>query len=135
MPAASFSWSDYLSLAEELGKRADEASLRSAVSRTYYYVYHLALSRAERNGFRPLTGGVHTQLWRLFGSSPEPQCQKLAVIAGRLKQKRERADYEDIYSRLADDVPELLDLARTFASLLNSIPSRHPNSSSMRQSY
>lgn len=53
MPAGSFSWSDYLSLAEELGKSVDEASLRTAVSRIYYYVYHLALSRAESNGFRP----------------------------------------------------------------------------------
>ena len=46
-----FDWSEFLTLADELGKRADEASLRSALSRAYYYVYHLALRRAQDNNF------------------------------------------------------------------------------------
>ncbi len=76
---ASFDWSGYLKLAEELGNRPDEASLRSALSRAYYYVYHLALNRAEANRFQPLQGeGTHTQLWRLYKKNPEPACQALA---------------------------------------------------------
>ena len=54
--AERFNWSGYLQLAEELGKRSDEASLRSALSRAYYYVYHLALERAEANDFKPIPG-------------------------------------------------------------------------------
>lgn len=33
-----FDWSGYLDLALELQKRPDEASLRSAISRAYYFV-------------------------------------------------------------------------------------------------
>jgi hypothetical protein len=48
-----FDWFEYLQLADELGERAEEGALRSAISRAYYYVYHQALERAEANGFRP----------------------------------------------------------------------------------
>ena len=44
-------------LAEELGQRTDEASLRSALSRAYYFVYHLALQRAEANNRLSKAGG------------------------------------------------------------------------------
>ena len=37
-----FDWTEYARLAEELGTRADEASLRTAISRAYYSVYHQA---------------------------------------------------------------------------------------------
>ena len=131
--AAPFNWSDYLTLAEELGTRADEASLRSALSRAYYYVYHLALKRAEANNFKIIPGeGTHTQLWRLFNTSPEPACQKLAQIAGRLKEKRERADYNPNFIRIEDEVPELLAEARDFAARLDKLPARHPNPASVR---
>jgi len=46
-----FDWTGYLALAQELATRNEEACLRSSVSRAYYFVYNLALSRAERNGF------------------------------------------------------------------------------------
>ena len=37
-----FDWTEYARLAEELGTRPDEASLRTAISRAYYSVYHQA---------------------------------------------------------------------------------------------
>ena len=37
-----FDWNDYARLADELSKREDEASLRTAISRLYYSVYHQA---------------------------------------------------------------------------------------------
>jgi hypothetical protein len=93
-----FDWSEYLQLAEELGRRPDEGSLRSAISRAYYYVYHLALDRAEANRFKPLSGeSTHTQLWRCYSDSPEPECMRLGQLALRLKERRERADYKSRY--------------------------------------
>jgi uncharacterized protein (UPF0332 family) len=134
MAAVPFDWSEYFRLADQLGKRADEASLRSAISRAYYYVYHLALTRAEANSYKSLPGeGTHSQLWRVFSRSPEPDCQRLAVIAVRLKEKRERADYENYFVRVVEEVPILLADAREFAALLNRLPVRHPNPGSMRQ--
>ena len=131
--AEQFNWSGYLHLAEELGKRSDEASLRSALSRAYYYVYHLALERAEANDFRPISGGTHTQLWQFFDGSPEPACKKLAILARRLKDKRVRADYNKNFNRIAEEVPEILEDARNFAAQLDRVDARHPNQRSMRR--
>lgn len=134
MAAQPFNWSGYFQLAEELATRQNEASLRSALSRAYYYVYHLALERAETNGFKILPGEAsHKQLWRNYSGSPEPACQRLAVIAERLKEKRERADYHQTYNRIADDIPDMLADARDFAGHLHRLPSRHPNPASVRQ--
>jgi uncharacterized protein (UPF0332 family) len=128
----AFNWSEYYGLAEELGKRADEASLRSAISRAYYYVYNLALRRAEANDFKFVIGGIHTQLWRVFQDSPEPDCKQLGTIAARLKEKRERADYNSFFARVQDEVPVLLADARDFAARLDKLPARFPNPKSMR---
>src|SRR5438477_4967283 len=124
-----FDWSEYLKLAGELGKRmGEEGSLRSSISRAYYYVYHLALQRAQGNNFKPLSGeGTHTQLWRCLSDSPEPDCRRLAEIASRLKEKRERADYNPHFLRIQEEVPELLIDAQNFAALLRKLPERHPD--------
>ena len=129
-----FDWSEYLRLADELGAREDEASLRSALRRAYYYVYHLALKRAQENDFQALSGeGTHAQLWRVFSTNPEPACRKLAEIAVRLKEKRERADYNSFYVRLQEEIPDVLADAREFAARLGSLPARHPNPKSQRR--
>src|SRR5271167_1096060 len=134
MSASPFGWSRYLTLADELGSRSEEAALRSAVSRVYYYVYHLALERAERNGFAPTRGeSTHVQQWRLFKKSPEPTCLNLAEIALRLKERRERADYNNSFVRLAEEIQPLLTDARTFAAMLNRLAPRHPDPASVRQ--
>lgn len=64
---------------------------------------------------------------------PGPDCQKVAVIALRLKEKRERADYNNHFARIAEEVPGLLEDAAEFASLLGKIPARLPNPRSIRQ--
>lgn len=134
MAAQPFDWSGYLQLAEELAKRHDEASMRSALSRAYYYVYHLALQRAQLNGFVTEPGeGTHKQLWRNYSGSPDPDCRTLAEIAVRLKEKRERADYQQTFNRIADEVPRVLDDARDFAGRLKRLNPRHPNRASVRQ--
>jgi hypothetical protein len=134
MAAVPFDWSEYSRLADELGNRSDEASLRSAISRAYYYVYHLALARAEANSYRAMPGeATHAQLWRVFSQSPEPDCKRLAVIAFRLKEKRERADYENYFVRVVEEVPALLADAQDFAVLLKRLPARHPNPGSVRR--
>lgn len=131
--AAHFNWLDYLTLAEELSRRQDEASLRSAVSRAYYYVYHLALQRAKANDFiaRP-DEGTHKQLWRLYNGSPEAACQSLARIANRLKERREQADYNPAFEHSEEEVAELIEDARKFSEKLTELPARHPNPRSVR---
>jgi uncharacterized protein (UPF0332 family) len=133
MPIAPFDWSEYLQLAEDLAKRGNEGSLRSAISRAYYYVYHLALKRAQTNGLIFVQGGMHAQLWRVFSESPDPDCRKLGTIAGRLKKLRDRADYEPSFPRVQEEIPYTLADARDFATLLVKVPVRLPNPKSVRQ--
>jgi hypothetical protein len=134
MAALPFDWLGYYTLANELAARADEASLRSAMSRAYYYVYQLALARAKANGFAIVAGEAsHKQLWRNYSESSEPTCKKLAVIAMRLKEKRERADYQDVYRRISDDIPGMLTDAQSFAGLLQTLHARFPDPAHVRQ--
>jgi uncharacterized protein (UPF0332 family) len=109
MAAPPFDWYEYFRLADELGQRTDEASLRSAISRAYYFVYHLALNRAQANNFNlKLDEFTHAQLWLLFSGNPEPECQRLAVIANRMKEKRVRADYRPSFARIDEEVPTII---------------------------
>src|SRR5271166_3186842 len=117
MAAQPFDWTRYYTLAAQLAGRQDEASRRSAISRAYYYVYHIALARAAGNGFVREPGEAsQQQLWRNYSSSPDPNCKKLGEIAKRLKEKRERADYEKSYVRIDDDVNGLIKEANDFAA-------------------
>lgn len=134
MADQTFDWSEYLKLAEELAARKEEACLRSSLSRAYYYVYNLALSRAKRNGFVPVQGeSTHGQLWRLFSGSPESECIKLGQIALRLKERREKADYKPVYRRIEEDIPQVLEEAQAFAARLEKLAPRHPNPGSVRR--
>ena len=130
----AFDWSEYLKLAQELASRKEEGCLRSSLSRAYYYVYNLALARAERNGFVSRQGeSTHGQLWRLFSQSPQPECVNLGQIALRLKERREKADYRPVYRRIEEDVPQVLADAQDFAMRLGSLAPRHPDPGSVRR--
>lgn len=127
MAGRTFDWQGFLSLAEELGVRQDEASLRSALSRSYYFVYHQALDRALNNGYRARSGdSSHAQLWQLFEASPDPDCRRLGVLGSRLREIRNRADYEPTFSRINEQTPRCLSDAKQFAENLRKLPQRFP---------
>lgn len=133
MATDPFDWPDFLTLAEELSVRREEYCLRTAIGRAYYYAYHLARQRVLDNQFTIALGGdSHKQVWEKFGNSPEPACRKLHGLAIRLKDKRQRADYDKHYSRIQDEFPTVLDLARRFATELSTLPARHPVNTGIR---
>lgn len=123
-----FDWNNYLTLAEELATRADEAAKRSAISRAYYCVFNLAFARAQSNaGSPPGEYGHHQWCWDRYKSTPEPSCRQLGIDGERMKWRRVRADYNpaDI-RRLDDEVRRMLDEARQFRTTLLGLPSRYP---------
>ena len=78
-----FDWNEFLTLAKALSRAvSDEASLRSAVSRSYYSAFKLAMERAELNGYRDKFDetGVVTS----FYGTLQPQLQKRRMPAPRL---------------------------------------------------
>jgi uncharacterized protein (UPF0332 family) len=134
MADSPFDWSEYFRLAQELARRADEASVRSAISRAYYFVYHLALKRAAANNFSlKLDEGTHAQLWVVFSGNPEPDCQWLGVIGNRLRDRRVRADYKVYFPRIREEVPGVIADAQEFANRLGRLDPRHPNPGSIRR--
>jgi uncharacterized protein (UPF0332 family) len=127
MATPPFDWSQLFTLAQELGLRAEESCHRTAMGRAYYYVYHLALARALDNGLVVRSGeGTHTQMWRNYNSSPDLDTRRLGQIAQRLKEKRERADYNQHYARLEEDIPVMLADAQDFVNKLAVLPARFP---------
>jgi len=90
----NFDWSLYLRLARELGGRADDASKRTAISRAYYYAFHVANDhlKAHRVLLNP-TKGAHERVWDIFIKSSRRECIKIGTDGYRLKAARREADY------------------------------------------
>ena len=108
-----FRWSDYLTLAQDLIKRSDEAALRSAISRSYYAVFGTAtetltakkISLKKTRRRKKLNS--HEAVWYTYRSDSRTSWQKVGTDGDRLKRERVRADYKPyaaISSALAGSV-------------------------------
>jgi uncharacterized protein (UPF0332 family) len=96
-----FAWGDYQALARTLAVQADEASLRSAVSRAYYASFGSARTVATTRGFvSTRTGADHSALWRWFAAETSKEGRRIANLGFRLRLKRTKADYRDVVSGL-----------------------------------
>lgn len=123
----SFSWSDYLKLAQKLVVIDDEAAQRSAISRAYYFVFHLAQERAINNGLVLQKMDGHKQTWNCFIFSPDSDCKKLGLAGQRLRDRRNKADYDEPYrGRITEEAGEAVTDAIEFSANLQSLPARHP---------
>jgi hypothetical protein len=123
-----FDWNAYLTLAEELSTRADEASKRTAISRAYYCVFNLAFARAElTTGGYPGEEGYHKWCWRKYMETPDLSCKQLGVEGDRMAGRRVRVDYKaaDI-PRLDGKVRRMMEDARQFLTDLANLNPRYP---------
>jgi hypothetical protein len=120
-----FDWSGFLELAERLAREEDEASQRSAISRAYYGAFHLArrhLERSRKGAFSlPPTGDKHMAVWRELQAGRGSE--RSAGFAGdRLRQLRNKADYENVLGHLKQELADALDRARMVRRLLEAAP-------------
>jgi uncharacterized protein (UPF0332 family) len=123
----AFDWLQYLNLAEQLSRGTDEASHRSAISRAYYFLYHVAYSRAVANHYRRSEDATtHMSLWLHYERNNNLECRTVAVIGQRLLQKRNRADYQDNYDRISEEMVETLRNARRCADIIEALPPQFP---------
>ncbi len=123
-----FDWNNYLTLAEELATRADEASKRTAISRAYYCVFNLAFTRAVNTAGRyPGGESYHKWCWSKYEGTPDESCRQLGIDGSRMAQRRVRADYKDAdIHRLDDKVGRMLEDARQFRTDLAALNPRYP---------
>src|SRR5690349_21119049 len=97
-----FNWSNYFSLAEALNRQKgqlanSDACQRSAISRAYYAVFHIAWDYAlELNDFPQVnTENIHEQVRKYYQTSPDARRQIIGILLDRLRQNRNKADYTD----------------------------------------
>lgn len=123
-----FDWNNYLSLAEDLASKPDEASKRTAISRAYYCVFNLAFARAELTaGPYPKQQGYHKWCWSKYMATPDLSCRRLGVDGDRMFRLRVRADYDaaDI-PRLGDKVIRMLQDVHLLVAALAALNPRYP---------
>lgn len=126
-----FDWNNFLVLAEDLARKDDEASKRSAISRAYYFVFHLAFARAESTA-GPFREGEpsHQSCWNRYANTyvitHDRMCNQIWLVGDRMKRRRVKADYKDEIHRLDDEVTLTLEEARRFPTDLASLNSKYP---------
>lgn len=124
----AFDWNHFLTLAEELAARADDASKRTAISRAYYSVFNLAFARAETT-VGPIPEGVpsHRWCWNLYTRSHDLCCRQLGLAGDRMKRLRVKADYNDAdIFRLDESVQGMLADAHQFMADLAALDPMFP---------
>jgi hypothetical protein len=124
---SAFDWSGYLLLARELSRRSDEPSRRSAISRAYYFVFNMAANRPAVDQYRfPDDKKDHAEVWALYKRNANQDCQKLALIGGRMKYRRVTADYRPLYPRLEEELARTLEDAEACATIFGCLGSEYP---------
>ena len=114
-----FNWGDYLVLAEELANRQDEASQRSAVSRTYYAVFCTARNAlTEKGEWFPQTGESHRKVWNKL---QEMGRKRIAEFGRSLRNARRKADYDNDIANLPKIVEDAGIKARRILSDLQDV--------------
>jgi len=130
----TFSWGDYLTLADQLKNHPDEEWQRTAISRAYYAAYHACLQRyqAKYGAVPPKPRmGMHECLWSAFkdkGQLTKDQVGKthkqVEQDGRRLKQRRMKADYKLVYlpqGTLPTELADSVILARQLIATVNAI--------------
>lgn len=108
-----FDWTEYTRLAEELRTRGDEASLRSAISRAYYSVYHQARDYLLAEGIQlSKTDSSHKVVWNRYKGIGGASCRAVGLNGERLNDNRTQADYETELRNVESLVEETFKVAQ-----------------------
>ena len=130
-----FDWSEYLNLAQELATTNSdssanrEAKLRSAISRAYYSTFCLArnylrdiekdprLSRKNRD----INEHQYVAEEFIYHPTKMKNMVKIGENLSRLRELRNKADYEDTMFNLQNAVKNALMLAQNIRAALNEL--------------
>jgi uncharacterized protein (UPF0332 family) len=122
----SFDWSDFLTLADALsttdwdGNR--EASLRTAISRAYYAAFGEA--RLRLRSVRLATrrsAAEHGEIATFYATRYGEQGAEVAAVLGRLRNRRNAADYDDDFAEVEYICNLSIEDARNLLALLDKL--------------
>lgn len=130
----SFSWDEYLSVAEALVRERgtlapEEACCRAAISRAYYAAYGVARNHARDHEQLSLqrTGGDHQRILLHYRRRPDRSHQQVAEWLFRLRRQRNQADYNDQMPAAVTSVYVALRRARQVLAVLETLPTGDSN--------
>jgi uncharacterized protein (UPF0332 family) len=118
----SFDWSDFLTVADALTTDLDgnrEASLRTAISRAYYAVFGDA--RLRLRSVRRVTrrsAAEHGEIAAFYAARYGEQGVEVAAVLGRLRNRRNAADYDDEFAEVENICNLSIEDARNLLALL-----------------
>ncbi len=110
-----FDWVTFLDLADALlaPPTPSDAAARTAISRAYYAVFRAARRHLDPTGsVIPPDGRAHKRVWDAFQTVPSGIQRRIAQEGRRLKRRRDRADYDDVYPDLVAEARESIIRAR-----------------------
>ncbi len=123
----AFDWEEYLILANTLRVNVDEASKRSAISRAYYSVYNRArLFATQKLGYVYREGEQsHNFMWSRFTGRG---LNAIQMNGKRLKDIRVKADYNDEFPDIDDDLTSAFHYTNNVLTYLSSAEKSQNNS-------
>lgn len=115
----AFDWREFLIFAHAFRNDPGEGVQRTCLGRTYYYVYHLGLTKARAMNFNGRPPGLHRQLWDWCQKHTDPNIKQMGTHGLRLHSLRIAADYTDApIPNLAREVRTQLSRAQAFEGLV-----------------
>ena len=115
----AFDWREFLIVAHTLRNGPGEGVQRTCLGRTYYYVYHLGLTKARAMNFNGQLPGLHRKLWDWCQNQADPTIKTLGIDGPRMYSLRISADYEDApIPNLAGEVKKQISRAQELGGLV-----------------
>jgi uncharacterized protein (UPF0332 family) len=94
-----FDFAEFLELAEQLATRDDEASWRSAISRAYYAILHVAYRTLPASAQATISNRTtHRVTWQFYSNSSVAAWRQIGQAGIRLQRARVDADYRAVSS-------------------------------------
>ena len=122
----SFEWSDFLTLADALttidSGANREASLRTAISCAYYAAFGEA--RLRLRSVRMATrrsAAEHGEIAMFYATRYGEQGAEVAAVLGRLRNRRNAADYDDDFAGVEAICNQSIEDARNLLALLDEL--------------
>lgn len=130
----TFDWREYLTLAENLCTNShdflnQEACFRVAISRAYYAAFCTARNYAKKYDHLSLrkTGEDHGLVKNHYESANDSNTQqkrkrrKIGSNLHRLRNLRNKADYDDIFSSLENEAKQAITISTQVIKLLEDL--------------
>ncbi len=113
---------DFLAVASNLAAGDEEAEWRSAVSRAYYAVFHVACEWLHGLGFQvPRADRAHAYLWRRLSNCGDAPISNAGRSLNELRGRRNEADYDSHRSVFRVDAENAVKLAEELVESLDAV--------------